>query len=431
MIELFLDPLIITLTAFLFQAAVWFLWMPEEPTIRGAMGRFTSGEAQFRYLIFLSVWVLAILWGRFQALSATQKLNATQKQKERSFRPSTVRYLDRIALVALVLSIFGELVYARDLIFDPSILIRAIQSGWLASVGTEASNEGIKGLSTLVNLFSVPTAIYALFTFHPQIDPKFRRQRRRRLIGIGIWMLAHGMILAARTFFVNYCFIVAAAYLMTRRRQIRHPWRWIGLVGVAALSTVWLGETLRAGYYYSFLTGNALFSAKTQQYVFSYLVQAYFGADFNNAQVLLDCAPSMTWITTAIFFRSIATLLFHPQFYGYESFCTDFSSIYATVNIFGLWWFDMGWFGLVVALVAGAWLGYIYTVTMRQLPEIGIITVLYLIVYPGLISLIRLNFFGLAFFTLPAGFLFTAWLVAPKRSRARGRARSPEAVSLS
>jgi hypothetical protein len=412
MIYSLLDPLVISLVVFVAQALIWWFLMPDIPSIPAAAPKHVSDVSIDRYLIFLGVWVIALIWGR--ALSA----NAPRKEVAPS--PRMIEYLIKAAKVAVGIAAFGEIIYLRVFISDPAVLIENFQRGYLSGVGGAINQEGVTGISSLVNVWLAPTAIFAALAFNPLLSSSTRRSARKWLWGLGIWSFFQAIVVSARMLFIVFLVILTVSYLIQggRRKQVQQQIMRIVLgVLVAFVLVVWLGETLRSGYYYATLTGKSAFSPQVQRVVTARLVEGYFSAEFNNAQILLDCPPSMTFVRSAVSLTTVAHRLFGLPMDSYDYYCSDFVSSYGTVNIFGNWWFDAGWFGLVYALILGAWLSYTYHSVIRQPHALTFNFLFLLLAFPGIISLTRINYFGLTLFLLPALFLSAAWIFSPRKKR--------------
>jgi len=159
------------------------------------------------------------------------------------------------------------------------------------------------------------------------------------------------------------------------------------------IGATWTGELLRSGLYYSRLASLPLTSREVHSYVWQRLVQGYLAADFNNALVILDCKPALQVLYTTMF----AFILKNP--YSYKE-CPNWESSYGTVNVLALWWFDWGYGAFIVAFMVGMALGVFYR-WRSYVFELDSRGLFFLIAFPGLFSIIRINYFFLTIFVLP------------------------------
>ncbi|HET7189688.1 MAG TPA: hypothetical protein VFI52_16160 [Gemmatimonadaceae bacterium] len=392
-----LNPLAVVGTIFLAQFVIWFLLMPDQPTIPAAAPRYASAEAALRYVVYLASFLGAIVLG-----SALPRTLGLRRAVTAAVDDGQLRALDRIAIVSLLLSLVGELVYTWAILRNPHLIIEASMAGDLASAGGMIQAGVMPGVTTMVNLFTVPTAIYSAFAFHRAVSGARRRTARRMLVAIGVVAVLHGIALSARMYVVWYAATVLGGYLLfADRRRIRRGAIAAMIAGVAAL--VWLGATLRDGGRYAYANGVGLFAPETQRRVYDVMVQGYLAAEFNNAMITFGCEPTMDVVGTSMF--RAASFLGLPG--GRFTRCAE-SSEFGTQNSMSLWWQDLGWFGIIYAVSCGLWIGAAYVVARRHARSLGAATFFYLVSYPGLVSLLRVNFFGLAPFLYPVAFLFVA-----------------------
>src|SRR5262249_284256 len=89
-------------------------------------------------------------------------------------------------------------------------------------------------------------------------------------------------------------------------------------------------------------------------------------------------------------------------------------SQFGTANVFSLWWWDAGWLGLGLALAVGAWLGVTYVLATDTAARTGFTATVYLISFPGILALTRINYFGETVFIAPILLLLLARLLRPQ-----------------
>ncbi|HEY3374401.1 MAG TPA: hypothetical protein VGK02_04980 [Candidatus Aquicultor sp.] len=389
-----LDPFWIISGLFGLQLALWWAFMPDVPTIYGAAPRYISFNAILNFSLLWICLLVGVLLGK----TIYQTLWKDEKRQEKIPPAAWIRFLFSLAAFSLLLSVIGELIYIREVILNPGMIKEAFDAGNMANVGVEIKELRIVGLSSLNNLFIVPAAIYAMVVFHPRMDRTAAGKARLRLIIIGAVSVLHALLFSARMFPVYFISVVLASYLLSKPDTFRLSWRTIlrtvGIIGVI----IWTGELLRGGLWYATTTGFGLFSADTQKHILDLLIQGYFAADLNNALVLLGYDPSYQFLSTTLMGDTIG------GFVGY-SLNPYWTSSFGTVNVLGLWWFDWGIFAFAMSLIIGALLGIAYKVGERFSGDISLAALTFIIIYPGLWSITRINYYFLTIFVLPFVFL--------------------------
>lgn len=401
-----LDPLVLSLTAFGLQIVLWWIFMPAQPTLQGGAGRYESLTSVLRYAVFLAIWIEAILVGK--ALVGLASRRGPQSQ---ALRPLDLSYLITVAKIAGVLAIFGELVYIRDVLQNPHVLIDSFREGAFMDIGAETRNERVVGISSLNNLFVIPAAVYALMAFNLNATKGEKTHARRSLTVIGVLVFIHALLFVGRQLFVIFMLITLGAYLLNENpiRKVLLVFMPVAvlLIGVA----IWAGETARSGTFYAENHHVPLFSLQTQNYVSTRLIEGYFASDLNNAFRLLSCESSMDFIGITLWKTPAQRLGFTAT---PLTECPRWKSItYNTANIFGWWWWDSGWFGLLSAFVVGTWLGATYKFATEKNQRSGFTCAIYLLAFPGIISLTRINFFAATVFVVPTLFLIAARFLQP------------------
>ena len=376
---------------FVGQFLFWYLFMPEVPTLQGAAPRYVSPSALLRWALLFFLLESGVYLGALVPLSSgAHRVPVAAKQR--------VRLWWSWGLGVLAIAFLGEIVYVRVLIQNIDFLGVAIAKGNLAMLGERVRAARIVGVSSLNNLFLLATAIFAALSFHPFLPVKTAVRARRWLLGLGVAVLLHSLFLAARMFFVYYSLVVLAAYMvygsLLKKRRI--SLRSIFLIVLVLLMVVWLGELLRGGLAFAKLNSLPLLSAKVQTYIWDRLVQGYLAADFNNALIVLDCEPSMKLWSTTMFSGPLGIQATYKQ-------CPYWESAYGTVNVLALWWYDWGWAALFIAFVKGFAIGFFYRLRTRLL-ELRPEGLYYLIVFPGIFAITRINYFFLTIFVIPFAF---------------------------
>jgi len=214
--------------------------------------------------------------------------------------------------------------------------------------------------------------------------------------------------------------IILAILLLEYRPQTRRFVKFTFTGAILFIGIIIAGEMLRYGYHYAASHQTSVLTLDVFLHTIEYLLQAYIGSDLNNTFVILDSKPSMQYVSTASGLSFIFSLL-GMEFSSYNSLPL-WTSSYGTVNVIGLWWFDMGWVSFPVACILGYFLGFLYKVViLRKTINVSFTTLLFLISYPGFISISRINYYGLTIFIIPLLYIIFSFifyhLVIPNRKR--------------
>lgn len=384
---LLVHPVSILAVVFLVQAGIWYTLYPESPVTPFAAARFFSPTALLRFSVLATLLLLSTLVTRMTRLGEAELLSSA----ENALR---IRYLQRVASLALTLAVIGELVYVRELLVNPSIIMESWGKGWFSGAGELVSTNKVLGISSLNNLIVVAVAIHGIFAFNSNAGLSDRKRSRKVLFLVGLVMLVHALLLAARMFLVYFSLTLLPAYLLLGKDRKR---RGMVVVLLALFLTVgtWTGETLRAGRMYSRGRTDGLFSLATQKYVGTFLLEAYIGNDFNNTMAVMSCEPSYQ-VVYGTNLRSLATNL-GLSLHGFES-CSEYNSRYGTMNVLAWWWFDLGWMSVFPAVFLGVFLGLTFNAACTLHRGLSFVAIYYAIAFPGLVSITRINYYGLTIF---------------------------------
>lgn len=386
MVKRFLThPGVIVAVLFLGQFAFWFFFMPEQPTIKSASPRYDSSSALLQWAVFFIIFEASIILGTLIPVSQKYRV---------ALQEGHIRFWWRWALIIMSFALLGELVYIRTFLQNPELFSELLTRGNLAALGELARSERRVGISSLNNLFLLSTAILAVLSFHPHVPKPWVSRARWWLAGLGLVVVFHAFFLAARMFFVYYLLVVLAAYFTLKKVSAR-LFFYI-LIALAAL--IWIGELFRSGAAFAKSNQLSLIAPEVQVYTWERLAQGYFAADFNNALIIMSCNPSMQLWSTTMLAGPLGIQAYYDE-------CPGWQGVDGTVNVLALWWYDWGWTSIVVAIVTGFVLGALYKLRLAvyHLRPEGFY---FLLAFPGLFSILRINFFFLTIWVLP--FLFLA-----------------------
>jgi|GEM_PF-3599744 len=403
-LSLLLNPIFIISLIFGIQFFVWLFFMPSISNFVGVSNKFVSYDSILKYILFFALFVTGTLFGKIIVLSLS-KTNV--KAQTDDF--NEINFYKSVAFIAFLLFLFGEVIYIRVIFYDPQIIISSLKNGFTV-LGNYTHNNTLLGLSSLNNLFLIPTIIWSYFALSKNFSKRVSRKYKNLLFALGLIIVLHGLFLAGRMFIVYYFLILFGSFIIFSDSKIRRKiLKYFVIIVIILIISIFVGEYLRSGILYSKVTGNSIFSSETFNYVSNRLLLAYLSSDLNNAMIILDSKPSMQLVSTA---GSIATIvkIFGINFRSYASLPL-WTSMYGTVNIFGLWWWDWGWLTIFISFFCGIWIGSIYELMIANSNNISIESMLFLITYPGFFSLSRINYFGLSIYILPLLYLIVVYIL--------------------
>jgi hypothetical protein len=403
-----IDPVRIIPVIFSIQLIIWLIFMPENGNMEiGVAPKFVAFEAVAIYiLLFISLWNGLIL-GKIYINS----VQFNSKTVHHLASENTLKFYIRIAGVAILLVGIGELVSVRNVIFDAQFLKSAINGNGFVVFGAQIRNDSLKGITTLVNLFIVPTTIYGIIAFGRSYPSQLRKKYKKFLIVIGLFVLIHSILFAARMFFIYFLLIIIGILILEYRpNSIRFLKILLALILLGS-STIVIGELLRYGWQYAVSHEKQFYSFEVINTTVQYLLQAYIASDLNNAMVIFASDPSYQMVSTAQFFKMFISPFFALEFYEYGSLPL-WTSKHGTVNVLGLWWFDWGWASFIIAFFIGFFLGMIYQIVIKKgTLRVSFSTLFFLIGYPGFFSISRMNYYGLSIYILPLSYLFFMYII--------------------
>jgi hypothetical protein len=308
-------------------------------------------------------------------------------------------YFFKMGVIALFLFFLGEVIYLREIILNPNLLKQINEYGNITFLGEYVRQKKIIGLSSLNNLFLIPTAIFGSIANSFYYPIKYKRKSKNLLIVIGIVILIHSLFFAARMFFIYFIIIVSGTWVIGNSKKDKSIKKYY-IASIFTIIIIIIGELFRSGLIFSRRLNIPLFSVTSLYYSINILLQAYLASDFNNALVLLSSKSSLQLISTSVSLANIINKLLGINFIGYNQI-SNWSSNYGTVNIIGLWWYDWGWYSLFIAFFSGLFFGLLYKMfILNNQLRVSIGNILFLISLPGFYSISRINYFGLSIYLL-------------------------------
>src|SRR5690242_9047123 len=127
-----LDPIRVVPALFVAQFTIWYIGMPEVPSMPGTAPRFHGSVAPLRYLAIFALLLSGLAFGGW----AWRQGNRTVASTSTAIAGKLIA-LRPIGRLALLLTGIGEAVYIRGVLSDPGSLLRAFYLGAFASVAED------------------------------------------------------------------------------------------------------------------------------------------------------------------------------------------------------------------------------------------------------------------------------------------------------
>lgn len=405
----FLNPLIALPAVFGTGYLIWYLVMPVEIQVRGTAPRYIGDDAHFRFFVFAMALLLGMVLGA---------LRGTPERSTGVALPYRVWL--RIGVAAVGIYIFGELMYVREAIANPAILGQDLV-GVVAALTAEVHAESF-GLHSVLNIYPVPASIGALILFSKDKDITKKERLFAALILAAVLFISflHGFLLSARIVFLNVLAIVAVCFALTRNiGLVREGLAAALLVPVLAVLVV-AAEMTRVLGWQARTLGIELWTPEVAQVAIDRLVQGYIASDINNALIVLQCNSGMEVFSAFGSLTNIVRRVLGVEFVYWSQVCSDFTSLYGTMNFIGMLWWDFAYFGVIPAFILGFMIQRTYMLARASVNrEMSIALVIFPHLWFVSIHLSRSNDFGATYFVLPLLFVVGVVLFAQTRARSK------------
>jgi len=397
-----LSPLIIVPLVSLSQFFIWlFLFDSLKNVVPGVEGVqfYLSPTPLLRYIVLFSLFYASMIIGSMvhkshnSAMASSQNLNNIAVAK---YKNIIILFCD-LLLILVIVSESIAFYAMRDLLMQPKVLFSMGQgTAVLAQLTTQ--NEG--NISrTFYNFLPIIIGVYSflLLANSTGVQKKRRNGLKARLflcfvIAVGLFFRAARQL--SLVLFVVW-FVIYAKYKLSLKKRIKI--RTILLILLIVFSLAIFSEVLRFGVLNSVQKGIGLFSGENLFDVFRYFLCAYVAKNVNNAMIILDSKPTYGMFSTGsqliynFILRTVSPSSFTPATY---------IGPHGTVDFIGLIWIDWGLGSFVILPFIGFFVGLAYRNFISSSKDL-FWDVLYAIIYPGLFSNIRINYFFLHMFIYP------------------------------
>ncbi|MFB3789569.1 MAG: hypothetical protein ACE15F_24690 [bacterium] len=292
-------------------------------------------------------------------------------------------------LTVIVLACF--LFVIRPLLWNPQNLFSLfrVDTG-LLSYKYFLTDVNPNGYATLINLNLLSFSLYLTLLAGPSVSRKIKSKVLKDIAVLLTFFYVPYIIFITSRSLVLYVFLSATAIYLLQSKT--NSVFFFSISAFAAASFAFLMEWLRWGWIFSQQNDLSLVDLRTMRFVLEILVYQYIAADFNSALVLLAHPSSynLLWGSSLSFF--------------FPGDPVEIANLSGTIHLFGIWWISFGCFAYPLVFFMGFLLEHIYLMALRSPSRINLYLVLYLMAYPGLFAITRINYFLLNSFLVPLAF---------------------------
>jgi len=292
-------------------------------------------------------------------------------------------------------------------VFDnPSLLWSFFDPYGQHKTSLEIHEFSLYGIPSLSQTWILSCAIFSQIYFQPKhYSPVIRIKAGLFLLGLGVLVFLFSSLGMTRVQFITYILILVCGYLTSEHRHIRLST--ILSVGFAIILFVWLGQTFRTGSIIAFETAKSPFSLAVQAEVWAELIEKYLPGEMNSALIMMTNIPDVerNW-------------LYGTMFHRFGDVASPDDGYFNTINSLGIWYWQFFYASPLIALIIGYFLGRIHTLAAGAGYKLGWANTLFFVALPGIPYMLRVNYFFLSSFIIPAvvltmGYLF--WVVVSLR----------------
>lgn len=411
-IKTLISPIVITPLIFLSQFFIWLLTFERlKNTVPGleSVSYHLTASAFLKYMLFFGFLYFFIILGFF-SIKNIQKLRVRNAQHSAQCIKLSNIFLIQIAGLLLLLVLISEIInfyIMWDLLKKPTILFS--QGLGLANLAYVTLQDESNWFRTFYNFLPIVVGIYTYFLSSLPAE-RYNLTKKRLKIKLVISFIVSMMLFlrGARQLTIVILLVFVALYAkykigFNKRISIKLI---LSLV-ILLLFLIVFSEILRFGVLNATRRDIGLFSLENISDVIKYILVAYLGKNVNNAMIIFDSNPTYSMFGTGsrLIYSIIEKIVSPPQFTP-----SYYLGPHGTVDFTALIWEDWGWGGLIVVSLIGFLIGFSYKLYLITKTSF-FWNLLYSIVYPGIFSCIRINYFFLNVFIYPFTILMFSWVI--------------------
>jgi len=382
---LFIIPILFSLVFF-----IWIIFFPQfknEVPGLATVPFYLSDSLLLKYVVLFCVFYFFILFGFSSQWYVTNNKNLEYNNKKGKLRYPKFKNKSFINYLFFVLFVIVSLqeIYTLIVIFQNYNLFTLLSKGFQqAAYVTSQDEENIS--KTFYNLLPIVSAFYFRRFFLEQ------KNKKNKIITCLIFLISIRLFFSASRQITLVIWLIFFLFFVKYKIQKKISVKKLLLILFLLFFLIIFSELFRFGVWNSSIKNISLFSIANINDVTNYIMVAYIGKNVNNAMIFLDSKPtySMSYAGSGLFDPII-------NFLGPEDFIPIHDiGPHGTVDFIGLLWIGWGWFSIIVLALLGFLIGFAYKrfILFNTLRS----DLLYAIIFPGIISIIRINYFFLNLF---------------------------------
>lgn len=385
-----ISPLFIIPILFSLVFLVWIIFFPQfknEVPGLATVPFYLSASSLFKYVVLFCVFYFFILFGSSFQWYVTNNKNLEYNNEKGKLRYSTFKnksFINYLFFVLFVIVFLLEM-YSLIVMFQNYNLSTLVSKGFQqVAYITLQDEENI--WRTFYNLLPIVSAFYFRGFFLEQ------RNKKNKIITFLIFLISIRLFFSAARQITLIIWLIFFLYFVKYKIQNKISVMKLLLILLLLFFLIIFSELFRFGVWNSSTKNISLFSIANINDVTKYIMVAYIGKNVNNAMIFLDSKPtySMNYAGSGLFDPII-------NFLGPKDFIPIHDiGPHGTVDFIGLLWVGWGWFSIIVLALLGFLIGFAYKrfILFNTLRS----DLLYAIIFPGIISIIRINYFFLNLF---------------------------------
>uniref|UniRef100_A0A7V4NGG7 Oligosaccharide repeat unit polymerase n=1 Tax=Fervidobacterium pennivorans TaxID=93466 RepID=A0A7V4NGG7_FERPE len=388
------SPFFVGLVLVLFQFFTWILFFPQtKDVVPGLSGVpfYITVSSFLKYVIFYFIYFLSLFVGYSYAGKTGKTYKPRKNNHDGSYRVK--RYMRFLASLMLFAIVLVESVFFREVwnfLRNPEQLFTGGGFAQLAYVTQQSE----KWYRTFHNFLP---AIVAIYTVNFLTTDSRKKSSLKIVIFIMVIINVILFLRAARQ--LVFASVLATLPIFIKLRigfHKRISAVKIFLVLALIIIALLVSEILRFGVLNAHRKALSLFSWENMMDTCTYILNAYVGKNVNNCMIYLDSSPSYGMFSTG-------SRVFYKPIYGFfqpsQHILVTEPGPHGTLDFIGLLWIDWGLGAPIVIAFLGFFIGLGYAMYRNHNSIYW--DLCYAIIYPGVVSSVRINYFFLNIFIYP------------------------------
>ncbi|MHB0856567.1 MAG: O-antigen polymerase [Anaerolineae bacterium] len=388
--EWFLEPARLVSLAFGFQFFLWLVLFPEQPSVATGEPKYTGFSEIFVIFMFLLMFIYFAIAGKFLNRQKAPPQECVVRERE-------AKFLHGVGIICFWIYVVVFTVNFMPLFRTPHLMLRALEPSGLNYIRIAIQDDRALGLGTLSHISLVAQSIALCSCSSKDLGFINKRSLAIRLAALFGMAVFASIFETVRLAIVNLVLLAFFSFMLSHKH---FHLRALVFCGLCLALFIWLGSLSRTGILLSETSGEPLMSAYVQGGIYAELNEKYLPGEFNNTLILLSY-PADTrnnW-------------LYGTMFQRYGSGYRPAFRYLNTMHSFGIWYWQFGLWGLLLAAILGFLSGYTYSALSSSKGALSFSSITYSFFFIALIQFSRVNFFLLQYFLVPIAIMSLARLI--------------------